>query len=378
MKSAMKLILGSAVLGALAVGLSSTTTRRPEDEPGPDMPGGLPPLPPPPSPDPNEPDAVGDGDLPGVLDPAPPDPPERPAPLPGVPAGLVGELKPVAPPKGPAPLFGLGLKPSAPPKPSFRPDLGLLAPDGPGPDENWGYVPKWLIPYFQAAEKATRLAGFGRFLAVLAWHTARLGEPLLSDGDAYEWGLAHPNLNLDRQIALGAVVTESFQVLESNVAPRGIVGPYGGVGAYTVPLPRPAFYPEWGQIGRAGLFDLLGGYHVFAGIRDKYAPLLPLHASVLFKLPVQLFCIAYQTFRLLSRSDLELFRLSADDPVLLWSNVAQCLENTAGYLDGTNAAGKAFIARASECGIWLSRLAVPTLTTWPGSRAVYDELGGPK
>lgn len=368
------LVLGSLAVAAATMG-EATPSRRPEDdlEPDgfkPDVPGGLPP--PPTEPDP---------ELPGVADPEP-EPPagfvpgDLPPPKPGF--GLVGEIKPAGPPKTPG-LFGLNLKTDEPPKPTFAPDLGLLAPEGPGPDDNWGYTPAWLIPHFQAAETATGFAGFGRFLAILAWHTARRAKPYLSDGDAYEWGLANPNLNLEQQLALGAIVKDSFQVLEQNVAPLGIIGPYGGVGAYKVPLPRPTFYTEWGQIGSVGLFDLLGGYHVFAGIRDhNFTPLLPLHASVLFLLPVQLYCVAYTAFRLLSRTDLELFRLSADDPNLLWPHLAQCLESTAGYLDGSNAAGKAFTARASECGIWLSRLAMPDLKKWRGSKSVYQALGGPK
>jgi len=371
------IIISSIVLGLAAIGLSQSSPRRPEDEPGPspDVPGGLPPLPPPPPPDLPEPPPVGEP-APGVADPGVPIDPGviDPAPRPG----FIGEIKPVAPPKSPG-LFGLNLKGSEPPKPSFGADLGLLGPDGPGPDDNWGYTPKWLIPHFRTAETATGLAGFGRFLAIMAWSTARLGDPYLSDGDAYEWGLQNPRLRLDYQNTLGAVVTESFQILEANVAPRGIVGPYGGVGLYNVPLPRPEYYSEWGQIGRVGLYDLLGGYHVFAGIRDgNYTPLMPLHAAVLKQLPVQLYCLAYQSFRLLSRPDLEIFRLSADDPKLLWSHLAQCIESTAGYLDGTNAAGSVFIARAAECGIWLSRLSMPNISKWRGSKAVYLSLGGPK
>ena len=271
-------------------------------------------------------------------------------------------------------------KPGAKVPGGLAPGVGAKPP--PATDENWGYIPKGLIPFFQKAEQASGFAGLGRFAAVLAWARYRSGQHIVSDGDAYEFGLANPDLGRNTQFVLPVTVEESFQALERATLKKGEgPGEYGGYGAYANPRPRPKYYKEWGEIGEVGLYGWLGGKAAFAGYsEDEFMPFWDLHAKVLKEMSAQLFVLAYEVRELLMRTDLEIYRLSGTppDPALLWPNVAQCLDDESGYLDGKKGFAEMFVSRAAECGIVLSQLQIPDLKKWPGGPLVYQAMGGPR
>lgn len=249
------------------------------------------------------------------------------------------------------------------------------------PAGDWGFTPPGLIPEFQKAEAASGIAGLGSFLAVKAWQAARAGQPILSPIEAQIWALAHPDLCQDCSNPGDA--NASFRGLEQVTLPKGQVGPYGGVGSYAKgkTWPMPADYQSWGEIGAAGLFDMLGSTAVYSGIHDgKFTPLLSYPASVLFQVDAQLYVAGYYAYRCFHREDIPIFSRAKGDPVKLWTGLASCWLSPVGFISNNQASKDAaarFAERAKECGIDLSKLPIPGFmkNVWPGAKAFYEKLG---
>lgn len=281
-----------------------------------------------------------------------------------------------AEPKGPP-----GIKPADPKPPEEPPPKVNIPADEPPPvvPGEFGIIPPGLIPSFQLAEKASGIAGLGKFMAVKAWQAARANSPILSPLEAAAWAASHPTLGQDYKNSGDA--NASFAAMERVTLPKGQVGPHGGVGAYAAKSvwPAPAFMKEWGDIGAAGLFDLLGGVNVYAGIHnDKFTPLLSYHANILFRVDVQLYCAGYYAYRCFNREDIPLFSRAKGDPVKLWAGLGQCWASPSGFIaDSNHDAFDRFVERSKECGIDLSTLPIPGFmkAVWPGAAAYYKALG---
>lgn len=247
------------------------------------------------------------------------------------------------------------------------------------PSYDWGLTPPGLIPHFQHAEQAARLPGLGPFLAVKAWQAARAGQPLLDRAAAAAWALKHPTLAQHSHNTKEDEVLRSFQALERATLPKGDVGIYGGVGAYSPPLPKPAFYNDWGKAGSVGLFDMLAGANAFAGIHNgDFAPLLAFPASALERIDIQLYIAGYYVYRCLNSQNLPIMWRAQGDPVKLWAGLGQCWDSPASFAANSNpGAFVAFAARAAEVGIDLSALPYPAPVSglWPGAAAYYKGLG---
>lgn len=282
------------------------------------------------------------------------------------------EPKPTPDPDQPKPPIDKP-KPIQQPQPEPADDFG----------GNWGATPPGLIPEFLKAEQASGIKGLGRFMAVKAWQAARANQPILSPIEAQIWALAHPNLCQDCSNPGDA--NASFRGLEQVTLPKGEVGPYGGVGSYAKgkTWPKPADYNSWGEIGAAGLFDMLGSTAVYSGIHDKggkFLPLLPYPASILFQVDVQLYVAGVYAARCLNRPDIPLFSRAKGDPTKLWTGLASCWLSPAGFIANNQASKDAaarFAERAKEIGIDLASLDYPGFVkdVYPGDKGYYTALG---
>jgi hypothetical protein len=203
---------------------------------------------------------------------------------------------------------------------------------------------------------------------------------LLSPLEAAAWAASHPTLAQNYQNKTASEIKASFASMERVTLPKGQVGPYGGVGAYAAKdvWPKPAYYDEFGNIGSAGLFDMLGGPNVYAGIHQGFTPLLPYHANIMFRVDVQLYMAGYYAYRCFNRQDIPLFSRAGGDPVKLWAGLGQCWASPTGFIkDSNHDAFDRFVERSKECGIDLSSLPIPGYMkqVWPGAKAYYQALG---
>lgn len=278
-------------------------------------------------------------------------------------------------------------KPDDPKPPEDKPPpVNEPPPDPPGDDfgGNWGNTPPGLIPSFMLAEQASGIKGLARFLGVKAWQAARAGQPLLGPAEAAAWASSNANLAQNAQNKSASEIAASFRALERVTLKKGVVGPNGGVGAYDKPWAKPAYYSEIGNAGSLGLFDMLAGPNVYAGIHDSnFTPLLAYHADVMFRVDVQLYMAGYFAYRCFNSPKYPLFSRANGDPVKLWSGLAACWATPDGFAqkpDGSQAAKDAaqrFKERAQEVGIDLSKVAYPGYMkqVWPGAKNYYKALG---
>jgi hypothetical protein len=282
----------------------------------------------------------------------------------------------------PGPKPGPDPDPGPKPEPESDDDEIIILDDEPEqePDvgSNWGLTPPDLRVIFATAEYASGIAGLARYLAVKSWQASRAGQAILGPAEAAAWAASHPDLCMKCQNESASEIKASFRSLERNTLPKGQVGPNGGVGSHKAAdvWQKPTYYDEWGNIGSAGLFDMLGGTFVYSGIHNGFTPFLSQHADVMFDPLAQCFAAGYFAYRCFNGS-LPLFSRANGDPVKLWTGLAQCWASPQSFLDKETGATERFKERAKEIGIDLSKLAYPKYMSqvWPGAKVFYTKLG---
>lgn len=116
---------------------------------------------------------------------------------------------------------------------------------------NWGVFPNSLKGPFLVAEKAARLPGLARFMAIWSWGAFRAKKPFVTPEKAADIAAKNPLLcsgcqNLDD----GKYSREALEWVTKSIEEGG---------AYDPPWPAPEDYDAWADFGSAGLFDLLSG-----------------------------------------------------------------------------------------------------------------------
>lgn len=220
---------------------------------------------------------------------------------------------------------------SAQASPTASPSEGL--------EDNWGRTPLTLRTRFLEAELAAEIPGLGRALAVWGWSIGR--------------GRFVPNAHN----ATAAEIEQSIAAFDRNPE-----------------WPQGWFGEQWRRGGSWGLFDLLAGAHVHAGIHEGFAPLVEYPVTSLRRVDVQLYIVGWIVYRLVSGPYPVLV---VDDPARTWANIRACAINPAGYLSGSAASReriKAFGVWAKDLGIDLRRVAMPATSGWPGARTYFERL----
>ena len=260
------------------------------------------------------------------------------------------------------------------PEPPPKPEPGELT-------SNWGGFPEGLRGPFLEAEKAARLPGMGRFMAVWAWGAFRAKKAFVSPSVAAE--IAKSNPDLCRTCVNPGDAKWSRMALENVVLPLGESGQFG-TGKYKKPWPKPHDWGAWADVGSVGLFDLLAGAQVHQGIHDGFiSPILEHGPDVLFNTRVQLYIAGVLVHRILNSP---LYKVLSPSAAETWSRVRAVTSSPAQFVawqkgDKENeiavTAMENFIGRAKELGIDLQKVANPTLTdvkAWPGAQAYYEAL----
>ncbi|MEZ5069345.1 MAG: M23 family metallopeptidase [Bacteroidia bacterium] len=264
-----------------------------------------------------------------------------------------------------------------------EPDDLPPAPPPPKPDpeeygENWGAFPEALRGPFLAAEKAARLPGLARFMAVWSWGAFRAHKPFVSPEEAAVIAAANPSLCSACQNLNDA--KWSRQALER------VTLPISEGGAYKKPWPKPANFDAWADFGSAGLFDMLAGSVAHLGIHEQFIPpYLSDPPTVLFELRPQLYYAGVFVHRVFNSP---LYKVLTNNPAETWARVRAVTSSPKQFLawqggDTENeiatTAMANFVGRAKEIGIVLTKMANPTITdvkAWPGAEAYFAAIEG--
>src|SRR5690606_38484770 len=97
-------------------------------------------------------------------------------------------------------------------------------------------------------------------------------------------------------------IKDSLRVFERVTLPKGEKGPAGGVGSMDDPWPKPTDWQGYQEFGSAGLFDLLGGSGVYAGIHQGFTPMLTRPAANFRDLRAQIYMVTWMVYRVLQSS----------------------------------------------------------------------------
>lgn len=260
------------------------------------------------------------------------------------------------------------------PEPPPKPEPGEL-------EDNWGGFPVELRGPFLQAEKAAKLPGLARFLAVWSWGAFRAHKPFVSPEEASK--IAADNPQLCRVCVNPDDAKWSRKALEQVILPLGEEG-LEGVGKYKKPWPAPTDWGAWADVGSVGLFDLLAGSSVHLGIHEGFiSPVLNHGPDVLFQTPVQLYLAGTFVHRIFNSPTYKILSPSAPET---WARARAVTASPAQFVkwqqgDKTNPiateAMANFLGRAKELGIDLTQVKNPTLAdvkAWPGAQAYYNAL----
>ena len=263
-----------------------------------------------------------------------------------------------------------------PPPPPPKPTPGELT-------SNWGSFPEGLRGPFLAAEKAARLPGLARFMAVWAWGAFRAKKAFVSPEEAAEIAKANPDLCMECQ-NLGDAKW-SRQALEQVVLPLGEKGQYG-TGKYKKPWVKPYDWNSWADFGSAGLFDMLAGSVVHLGIHEGFlSPILDWSPEILFDIRAQLYLGGTYVHRVMNSP---LYKVLSPTAAETWSRVRAVTSSPAQFIAWQNGdtenevvlgAMANFVGRAKEIGIDLNKVSNPTLAdvkAWPGAENYFKAVGG--
>jgi predicted esterase len=282
------------------------------------------------------------------------------------------------------------IEPKPEPKPDPKPDPKPIDPDPPKPvpdpvpvpqppepppgaalqfdlEENWGGIPMDDRKWFARLELALRIPGVGRALAVKAWQAFRAGKNPVTPAEAATIAAANPNLC--RMCFNPGDGPDSAAQLANAVAPKE-------EGGNQWPVPKD--FSGWAA-GSYGLFDILGATAVYAGIHQKFTPLLdmPSAAEAMKRWDVQGFAAGYIIWRLLYSDLYDVLvpgpNAPNGDSRSTWGYIFSAYAGPSNFVaknGEAKAATERYLARAQEIGIDLTKVAYP----WPPGTSYKPEV----
>jgi len=256
--------------------------------------------------------------------------------------------------------------------------IEVKPPQDEGYGDNWGVFPDLLKGPFLAAEKAAKLPGLARFMAIWSWGAFRAKKAFVSPLEAAAIAFSNPLLcsscqNLDDGVWSRQALERVTKTIEEG-------------GAYDPPWPSPDDYDGWADFGSAGLFDLLSGSVLHLGIHEQFDNGFTQESpDLLFELGPQLYLAGVFIHRVFNNPN---YLVLQESPADTWMRVRAVTSSPKQYLAWQNGdeenviattAMDNFLGRAAELGIDLSKLANPSLSdvkNWPGASTYFDAVIG--
>ena len=134
---------------------------------------------------------------------------------------------------------------------------------------------------------------------------------------------------------------------------------------------KPAFYEEWLQWGSSGLVGTLGPTGAYAGVNNGFTPLLDYHPSVLYRVDVAMYVLAWITYRAIVAYPVKTF----EDCRVVHAYPA-ALKNPEKYPSVHQGVRSRFQEAQKQTGIDASLLPKPALSKpWIGAAQLYAQLG---